>query len=184
MVKRSTLSKKLASYSALAAAVLGVNHEADAQIIYTNVNPAITVPNSAIYRADYVVNDYLDLNNDGINDFQFTASGNYNILTKGTTQSSYASHVEINVKGMHSDSVYPAGVFGVNQIPSSLANTWATSAQLAQGFRTRRTGAGSHSTYSSQGPFANVTNKYLPLEFVNNGNTYYGWVRLTMNKAR
>ena len=60
MKKKSTLSQKLLSYSALVSAVLAGSKEADAQILYTDISPDDTTNVPGVYL--------LDLNNDGVID--------------------------------------------------------------------------------------------------------------------
>jgi hypothetical protein len=181
MVKTSTLSKKLASYSALATAVLAINHEADAQIIYTDLNPPIVIPNPIQFRSDYDTSAYLDLNNDGIADFKFTASGQFRTFSDTFTYS-YSTNASINVNGLHKDSVNRVGVY-TGLIPTSVPNSaWASnSVMLAKDELGKVTTFESSRTFpihTDTGNFYYVTNKYLPLKFKNNGNTYYGWARL------
>ena len=59
-----SLKKKIAGYSAMAVAVLARSNAADAQVIYTDINPDHEMQG---WHSNY----FLDLNNDGIDDFKF-----------------------------------------------------------------------------------------------------------------
>ncbi len=186
MVKKSALAKKLAAYSAVAAAVLAVNHETDAQIIYTGLNPDIIIPDPI--KDSYDTSVYLDLNNDGIADFKFEAAGKvtFNSFTSGF---SYSSIVSIQATGLHKDSADFKGVNYGNAIPGTTTGGWASNGFLAKdSFRNKIIFTSSTAVSSPAGTyggsFYNVTGKYLPLKFKNNGNTYYGWVRLTTIGAK
>src|SRR6266513_401738 len=96
MKKKSTLSKKLASYSALASAVLMVSKTADAQIIYTDVIPDDTTQ---------VVGSYtMDLNNDGTTDFQF------NLIHGATFSGTNPLIDQVRVVGSGSNSILQATI--------------------------------------------------------------------------
>src|SRR6185436_19449645 len=60
-MKNNSLSKKLASYTAIAVPFIAMSHHSEAQILYTDVNPDVT-----LNMCDTVA---LDLNNDGVMDF-------------------------------------------------------------------------------------------------------------------
>jgi hypothetical protein len=180
MVKKSTLSKKLASYSALATAMLAVNHEANAQIIYTDLNPPVIIPYPIQFQSNHDTSAYLDLNNDGTPDFQFYETQRFR-TSANSFESAYSSDNNISVKGLHKDTVNRVGLYN-GQIPGSVPNSlWAGGAVLARDTVVKLTTF--YSGYTLQfathsGNFYYATNKYLPLKFKNNGNTYYGWARL------
>jgi len=148
------LDRNLAAYM-LAAGAAGVSllatQSAQAEIVYTPAHIAIS-PRSSIE---------LDLNHDGVNDFLVSRW----LYGDG-------SHLTI-------DQQAPAnGILG-------------DGAALPSGVRIGPKGAfvgyasmASNVTISgesfSDGPWKNVTNRYLGLKFSVNGETHYGWARLTV----
>jgi hypothetical protein len=161
MKKESTLSKKLASYSALASTVLMVSKIADAQIMYTDVNPDDTA---------HVVGSYLlDLNNDGATDFQFNLilSGNNDLIRvvgSGSDAVLVSSHIPYA-------GYYYANTLDANALIGGSAS-WGSKAILASFFA---------STFF--GNWVNVSDRFLGLKLVVNSNTFYGWARLSVNQA-
>lgn len=169
MRKESTLSKKLASYSALASAVLMVSKASDAQIIYNDVNPDDTVHQVGSY--------VLDLNNDGTPDFQF------NLIHLQT--SSGATDTLVNL--VHVDGL------GNNSVVASPTSTYFSSYYYANALNAGDpiNGAANFESLGmlaslsggTFGSWVNVSNRFLGLKLVVNANTYYGWARLSVNQA-
>lgn len=166
MKKEFTFSKKLASYSALAATVLMVSETADAQIIYTDVNPNDLVNSPGSY--------ILDLNNDGTTDFQF------NLLHSITSTTFIVDR--IRVVGSGSNSALEAATSGMVQ-GYYYAGVLDTGAVIDGGdsFQNKALLA----THSSgfYGNWVNKTERFLGLKLIINSNTYYGWARLSVNAA-
>jgi hypothetical protein len=149
----SKLENKLAAYFAAAcAAGVGV------------LALAPSAEGKIIYTpADIVIGDPtpLDLNHDGVNDFMFyvTAWGDWeHFLASGAVASNrilgYVSVLRVGVP------VGPKGQF----LRSGMMATF---------------GVGISQTYV-RGKWANVQNRYLGLQFSINGQTHYGWARLTV----
>ena len=65
--KKTTLSKKIKSYSALAGSIIAVGASADAQVVYMDVAPDVTVNTSGGFYN-------LDLNADGTTDFKLVTN--------------------------------------------------------------------------------------------------------------
>ncbi len=178
MVKRSSLYRKLASYSALATAVLAVK-KSDAQIVYTALSPNVKVYSSDTSFFGSESSYYLDLNNDGTPDFKFTvgftAGGSSTYGNGGYGRSNFITAYAINENKVDSDKTDIYGsVIGTQ-------NTW-TERQLMALHYFRKEWFGTHIIFSgsgNDGNFYNESNRYLPLKLIKNGATYYGWVRVS-----
>jgi len=170
MVNKSSLAKKLASYSALAAAVLAIDKTADAQIIYTPVKPAF-VGSDTTYN--------LDLNNDGIVDFKivqthatfFNSGTNYSFSAHG---GEYLGAVAMSSNALIGKPFYYGSAINANNVGFY---GWAKGQSFEYG-KWREWG-NDGTSFNSGGPWNfNQDTAYVPLKLVDNGNTYYGWVRL------
>ena len=177
---KHNLQKKLLSYSTLAAVILGVDRSAEAQIIYTKIDPpdTLTSDNSGFYYGSYL----LDLNNDGISDFRFSIF----TFQQNTTHESF-----FNDQG---EAIIYATAIGSNKFDADTALNYGASICSQRKWQTQQNLASSHNHWYNtdikypktfrfdflSGPFVNDTNKYLPLKLVVNGANYYGWVRLSV----
>src|SRR5215510_4155940 len=74
MKKSITLSDKIKGYTLLAGSALASSIAANAQVIYTNVNPDKELGGVVPPSFPQVTYDSLDLNNDGLFDFKITLS--------------------------------------------------------------------------------------------------------------
>lgn len=179
MSKSSTtdLEKKLGKYSALAGALVASVGAADAQVMYTDLNPDEVVSGTG---SQYL----LDLNNDGTDDFDFftvVQTGTYggglvNYTIDGVGINPLNSNEAIGTAGTYityakalngGDTVNDAGVFMSGGTGGLLVGAWAVTTGLL-------------STQAPVGNFANTTDKYFGLKLVSGGMTYYGWARVDM----
>lgn len=160
-MNHSTLKKKLATYSATACAIIIVK-EADAQIVYTDIAD-VTI--SLLGDSHYA----LDLNNDG--------------------------HVDFILRVMDKEGIHLASVSqGPNEV-MAVYDAYARPLQLQYGQKINSQqdwyGLGSYnmllaysSYFSYAGPWnGGAVDGYMGLRFTEGGNTYYGWVRLDLNKS-
>jgi hypothetical protein len=169
--------RRLSAY-ALAASAAGVGilvwaPGAQARIVYTKAHKNIA-PNSTLH---------LDLNHDGIADFDlkdtfstwfYSSAGRLSALPDRTKnaiwghmvqRSAYASALPANVE------VGPKGQF--------LAGAGGMASEYFNG---GRRGGRDHPDFPyGNGPWANVTNRYLGLKFVVKGKTHFGWARLNVS---
>ena len=155
---------------ALAAGAAGVSimaltQPADAEIIVTQAHGNIPI------------NKYvsIDLNHDGIPDFRFLLSTFAYHTFRGTLL------------------VQPRGAGGVIASPGGYAAPLSLGASIgpAQAFTkgkhlnmARSAGINYNSSRYSRnlfGPWENVQNRFVGVEFLINGETHYGWIRLTVN---
>jgi hypothetical protein len=162
-----TLEKNLLSYAATAAAagvsLLSLTRGAEAKIVYTRVHKVIE---NTTYQ--------LDLNNDGTTDF--TLTNKYGSDGYGNT------FAWLNIKGANGGGI---------DMPSSkgnLALALKKGAIIGSGKDIFRSGtrmmariAYSHDGNGGYSGFwAHATNRYLGLKFSIQGETHYGWARLTV----
>ena len=155
----ANLEKNLAAYMAAAGAagvgVLAVAPPAQAKVVYTPVN--VTIGENSQYL--------LDLNHDGVNDFSFShfAYGNWDHF--------YANGLAANrIFGNGSASALR---FGVPIGPNGHFSHFGL---------IEKSGATSGSN-NDFGKWLNVQNRYLGLQFSINGQTHYGWARLTVKSG-
>lgn len=176
---KDSLNQKLKTYGALATGVIAIGNVADAQTIYTDIDPDSLLTGN---MSEYL----LDLNNDGIKD--------YRIITVEIQSSS--SGVNYNIKGA---GVYPmngneilvsqGGSSSTNYIKPLDANSpigpnqtiWDyTSSAFLLNLTAKITYMGVPNTYE-RGLWDNVQDKYMAVRFKINGNSHYGWVRMDVN---
>lgn len=160
------LDMRLVAYVTAATAsgigLMAFTQTAEAKIIYT---PA----NTQVFGRDVP----LDLNNDGIPDFKFNSGSEGHSFWLDLLPAVAGNGVKW--KGTANSAA--AMAFGQPVGPNASFNTSASyGAFLVGGFNT----GGSS---GSGGPFANTTNRYLGLRFSINGQTHYGWARISAKLA-
>ncbi|HYV92743.1 MAG TPA: T9SS type A sorting domain-containing protein [Chitinophagales bacterium] len=171
-ISSSSLQQKLTSYSLCAGSVLAASAAANAQVMYTDVNPDVVLENSA-GTLPFDISYALDLNNDSITDFNITVQSS---TSSSTNQVLYAEG--ISALGVNS-------VAAKSNIQSSLlfrfpmcdfiqqSNPGAVWSYSFQAFN--------FLAYSNGGGYGSVNDFYAGLLLVINGNTYYGWARFDIN---
>jgi len=171
------LDKNLLAYTMAAGAagigMLASAAPAEAKIVYTQANIPITVD------AGYI---YLDLNNDGIADFQF-----YNVLDtpgarrhlEGTVQASlFAGPAQAGngiwaQKDKAGSYAYAAAVGSNKHVGPK--RPFKDQSLFMAGYAGNYTNPG-----GGGGPWSKVNSAYLALQFVIKGQTHYGWARIQM----
>ena len=158
------LSKRLANYGALTAAIIGTAGANGHNIIYTDVNPDFGAPGE-IY--------FLDLNGDGTNDF----------ILEHFTNSSYGKLKAFNNSSGLGNAIIGASVSsGYFNYPFTLSSNYTISAGNANwNSNSNWQTMNLSSCYYSNSNWCGVTDKYLGLRFDIGGNTHYGWVRLDVD---
>jgi len=155
--------------SAAGVGVLVLAQPAVARIVYTPANKDI-LPHSTIH---------LDLNHDGIVDFNFKDFRTTNSFGSGTGRLSILPPQQKNeiwghsVSGRAYASALPAGVRigGKNHfLPRA--------AMMASSRNNQGPGSSFHTSGVCTGAWANVSNRYLGLKFVIKRETHFGWARL------
>ena len=159
-----SLNNKLKSYSALAGSIALISTQADAQIIYTDVNPDSTTTLGGSYYN-------LDLDNGGVFDFAF----NLNIGTSSSYTSNQVAVTPAGSNGVAGDTigayVYPFAFNSGDTIKSTLQFNVGSSQSMASYF-----GSG-----SSYGNFLGQTDKYIGLQFYIGSQLHYGWARFDID---
>ncbi len=178
MKKTTPLSLKtqITRYGSLVAAIVGVA-EANSQVTYVDVNPDF-----AGGAPDYFA---LDINDDGINDFEIWQSfctcpyGNYEVL---------------NIAPYYANNSILGNAPGLNfAYPWALSSGFVISAGNSSGsvsgahwYNWGHPSIGGYQSLNYGGVFGNwknVTDRYLGLRFDISGSTHYGWARLDVNAA-
>ncbi len=156
------LDKRLAAYVTAATAsgigFIGLPQTAEAKIIYTPTNTQV-----------FERNVPLDLNNDGIADFNFKSGSEGHSFW----MSLFPAVAGNGVKWNSAVNSAVALAFGQPVGPNAKFQTSISyGARIIGGFDTG-------GSYGSGGAFANTTNRYVGLKFSINGQTHYGWARLS-----
>ncbi|MBC8045215.1 MAG: T9SS type A sorting domain-containing protein [Fimbriimonadaceae bacterium] len=184
------MQTKLLAYSSATSLFLAFSQHADAQVIYTDIDPDIIVDAPAgIYN--------LDLDNDATIDFIFSASsvGLFTVTDYGANVL-YATHaVMADPQNLNSIAATTAGVSGF-----AYPYVFAESANISAGLQFKNTSFQSlafnfhalvsSSVYNTIHAYGNwldgETDKFIGLKLIKDGNTHYGWARLdvaTDNKS-
>ena len=159
-----TLNNKLKSYSALAGSIALMSSQADAQIIYSDINPDSTINiGGNLYN--------LDLDNGGV--FDYTIKLNIGTSSSYTSQQVAISPTGAN--GVAGDTVgayvYPFALNSGDTIKSTLQFNFGSSQSMASYF-------GSSSSY---GNFIGQTDKFVGLQFYIGAQLHYGWARFDVD---
>ncbi|HVI07065.1 MAG TPA: hypothetical protein VND65_02100 [Candidatus Binatia bacterium] len=162
------LNHQLRMYSLAAGAtgvgLLALTPPASAEIVYTPANVTISTKTLHSYS--------LDLNGDGVTDFFISAVGHESIDTSGFTSKIFARAVQGN------------GAVGYGGRAAALAagqNIGSSRKFQGEFMATLHTFIGTELSF--HGAWANVKNRYLGLQFQIDGETHYGWARLSVGGA-
>ncbi len=152
------LAKKLTAYTALAAGVVAAGTDADAQIVYVDIDP------DEVYTQNHDLE--LDLNNDGIVDFTLLI-GDYATPAAARLLPKAGNEALGSGAGNY---FYPFAL-NLNDSISATQATWngtlnGSMLTMAWVF-----------TGGSYGNWLNAADKYLGLRFFIGDNLHYGWVR-------
>jgi len=158
------LDKHLAAYVAAASAASLVSMaapQAQAKVVYTATNTQVTTPLS------------IDLNHDGIADFELD-------FTQGIGHSFWPM-VRPEVSGNAIRGNNGAAAAGFLGVPVGPGGKFTTNSYYGRGVF--MAGFFQYSFSSFFGPFANATNRYLGFKFTIDGQTHYGWARMTVTNS-
>jgi hypothetical protein len=168
-------ASKLAAYSAMAGALIAAGTEADATIVYTDIDD-VTIGIGEAYGLDVDQNEYVDFfmaaaeNSAGNWTWGYIIGGSLSFSGSGYGN---ASNMFVGYDG----AILPYGsalAAGDEIGPDAdfLSNSTSGGAQVNWGWIA--------SIYSSitYGPFAGTTDRYLGVQFDIDGAVHYGWARL------
>lgn len=166
------LDQRLKGYCIAAAAagvgVLASNSSAEAEVVYTPANGHI-----AFERWSKI-----DFNHDGIPDASFfLSSSNYKVIDRALTVRPTPAGGVIGYKGLFFSY---ASAFGAGAVIGPKGNIFNESAFLC---RTEINHYDGSFTFSA-GAWRNSRGRYLGLKFQINGETHYGWIRLSVSAPR
>ena len=160
MKKTTKLTKRLAQYGALTAIVAGAA-DANGQVVYTDESPDFAGGIGDQY--------FLDVNNDGNDDFRIWHNGSSNLYVSPLTSTN-------GVLGSGGSTfAYPFALTSGATV-SSGAGTFFNNG-FSGGFQSLNYGS------CSFGNWCSVTDRYMGLEFNIGPDTHYGWVRLDVDQA-
>jgi hypothetical protein len=168
---KKELQKRLGKYTAAAAALVGAAG-ANAQVVYTNVDPDVSVDAAPGVPAG----EALDLNNDANPDFA---------LFSGDTIATTGSRVRYTVVAPYGTAASSNAIAG--ETPSAYDYALALNSGDMINATLNWIAATNTMAYNvdSSNPYNEnwngVTDKYLGLKFVVAGNTHYGWARLDVD---
>jgi hypothetical protein len=173
--ENSTLLKRLAQYSAMTAPAIAVAGMANAQVVYTDVDPDFELTSSPGDIASAVI----DLDNDGVSDF---------ILAAFSSVSGVGG--KLNLAGAVAYSGNGNGIMGYTSGPFFYPSALEANAEINEGENFFGylsgyvgsllwyyiPGGGASGTF---GQWYNVEDMYMGVRFVDGGgNLHYGWVRM------
>lgn len=178
--------KKLLAYSSATTLFLTLTDHAEAQIMFTDVDPDIVVEApGGIYE--------LDLNNDAVTDFIFSAtSAGATILTSLGANVFYGTHAVfadpqyINSiaaqAGAASGFAYPYALESAAVVGPSLIFQDAAFQTLGYNFYALQ-GADYTTIHAYGNWLGGKTDKFVGLKFVTGGFLHYGWLRMDTDSA-
>lgn len=155
----SKLSKRLAKYGALTAAIAGVA-DASGQIVYTDVTPDF----AGVGGDEY----FLDIDNNGTDDFRI-----FNVVGSSGELYLFAQPLTASNDVLASNSDYYGYPFALSS-GAPISN--GTSFWLNNGYSSGNLSLNYQAC--SFGNWCSVTDRYLGLRFNIGGNRHYGWARL------
>jgi len=184
MKKSQTLTEKISAYGAMAAAILAIPKQSDAQtIIYTDVNP-----DTLIHNGGYV----LDLNGDAVPDFLLAHESNsgadYAVVKNYGSNSVINLQDTINI-GIYSfnfpspDTLISGDTINANRNWLHITSPTSTSSSSSSSSQYFILGAINTNYGISGGNWFDKGEFYMGLRFKANGNTYYGWARLVLGEG-
>jgi hypothetical protein len=143
---------------------------ANAQIVYTDLNPDSTI----IYTNRY----HLDLNDDGVDDFTLTVS--FGSARCGAECQGHRSEARVSPAGGSLNAIindvtnYPRALDSLSVINDSASKWSASTSQILAEVNCLDCGGDYYGNWTT------TDDKYLGLKLISGTNTYYGWMRLSV----
>ncbi len=175
---KKEILKKLENYSLVAVGVIAFAANADAQIVYTDIDPDFTGTSENWDGID------IDMDNDGQVDFVFYASYFSSTTSNTNTPHSYSSrYLKVNananevVNEKFGGHLFPDAISANGNINDNLS---AFSADAAWQTGMNQTMAYTFDGFSG-GDFRCETDKYVGVRFKIGTDWHYGWIRVTVD---
>ena len=176
------LQKKIKSYSALAGAFVALTPVAHAGVVYTEIDPDTTLFSGEVLQ--------IDMDGDQIVDFSLAPT----IITYAYGTGSVVFNINYAlafvrpgnaIAGSTSTFTTSGGSTLTFQIPYALNPGISVGSSMSFNSNTEphTLGAFISGYYTLVGNFNNVTDKFLGVRFLINGNTHYGWIRLDVQMS-
>ena len=177
---KKDLQNKLKAYSSLAgAAALLTPFAASAEIVYTDIDPDVTLGVGENYEVDF--------NGDAITDMIVGVTSGAGTTASGATFYQNIAFADGNGNGSFAGTNQ---TFGPNLF--YFPNTYAAGSSIGAGASWQPNMAFGSLNYLTSvggapayfgGNFQNENDKYLAVQFNASGNTHYGWIRLDVGEA-
>ncbi len=167
---KTSLQNRIKKYGTMAAAVTAVAavSDADAQVMYTDINPDETY---STHGDSYD----LDLNGDAIIDFQILqATSGYNSAYNAVLAFPNSAYSTNNIMGSLFYSVIPMPYALNAGTPIGASGNFPSGAYSTNFLAYVYQGTGVYANWNGQ------SDKYLGLRFDISGSTHYGWARLSV----
>ncbi|MEZ5013987.1 MAG: T9SS type A sorting domain-containing protein [Chitinophagales bacterium] len=190
---QSNITIRLAEYAAFAASVLVIANKAEAEVIYTDIDPDIVLDSNG-------EGALVDMDNDGINDFGFLKSSA--LYTYYTYFSSFPEirfrnyiwagpSIDGNKIGgdilFHSWSGtywYLCDCFGYSAVINSNNNFYSNGNQIMAGLISLQLQTGGFTSWSKYGYWFGKPDRYLGVYFADSDHNYhYGWIRCSVSDS-
>ncbi len=157
----------LKKFSAFIVIAMMFSASTNAQIFYTDVNPDVTInTNGGAYA--------LDLNNDGITDFNIT----FTTTMFGSQTNKYITITPLGANKVGTDYIYP-NALPLNTLIDSSSFTWLSNANQSLISRIWFLPPRSQTwIWQYRGNWNGASNKYIPLQLDLSSQKFYGWARL------
>ena len=163
---KKQLLKKIYAFIVPIAFGMMFSTSANAQIVYTDVNPDVTFnTNGDVYA--------LDLNNDGITDFNITFA---TAIFAGQTNK-YIMITPLGANKVGTDYIFPSAL-PLNTLIDDSSFTWLSTAQPLISRIWFIPPQGGTPIWQYRGNWNGVSDKYVPLQLDLSSQKIYGWARL------
>ena len=173
---KKQLQKKLYAFI-VTAMIFSVS--ANAQIVYTDVNPDVTSSCTApTLNNSSSAMDSIDINNDGVFDLKLTVGGNWVGPFQNYTKSGFVKATPLNGSSIISNSGYPLHLYRNDSIKSN-SNWSATANQILETVSHQTNQIGN----TVSGNWTLPIDGFLGIKIISGGQTNYGWIRLSVGVA-
>jgi len=179
MNRTNTLSQRIKSYTLLAGSMLVSAAAAEAQVVYTDVNPDRVMGGDIPNVYPELSRDSIDLNNDGIYDFRLTLKVSSAMPDAITTNPGFYFYEKIDAGfDPQHNNIF---TYSVEYAPIAFKMDCNDSVPLNQQFYGL-----SYAVLSFQFSFwahnwFDVHDKYVGVKFDIGGENHFGWIRLDVN---